>query len=413
MQKIIDFCERYAPALLVLLVCVPTMVNLLEVNSFHTFFYFSDYSTGFGGRKLLGTLCDLWFPEVVGRIHIYPLLFSVCAIMIGLFAWFCNTCVRQNDLNYFALLVFLFVYLLSPYSFTGFINGTLIDCYVCTATLCFLFVYMKYRGTWYYYILTLLILCVACLTHQLFCNAFFPLVFSLFILDIFMDANNRKKNILLYTIISLCLFVLFCSITVWGGMNVDAETYYNYLQTRVTGDIDLSRKEALYYNFYATLPEHIDAYLIPMWKYNIARFVFTLIVYAPLWLMLWLPWILAIKNTHNIREKWCYILMQVSLHVMIMPTYIMTVDYQRWTYAYCFCQVCMLLVLYSYNADNVIKLQMDKLFNMAREHKIFVLLLAAYLCSYELVTSYLASPIVDSLCKMIHVRGAMLQIVPF
>lgn len=56
-------------------------------------------------------------------------------------------------------------------------------------------------------------------------------------------------------------------------MNVDFETYYNYLQTRASGSVDLSWKSALYYEFYAHLPEHVVAYVEPIWKYNIARFV--------------------------------------------------------------------------------------------------------------------------------------------
>ena len=412
MKKILDFCEKYAPEILVLLLCIPVLIMQRDIDSYHTSFYFTDYSTGFGGKKLLGEICSLWFPEVVRKRHIFPLIFSVLTLMIGLFAWFTGKSIRQHKTNQFVIILFVAIYLLSPYSFIGIINSACVDFYLCTATLCFLYLFIKHRGTWYYYMATLFLLCIACLTHHIFCNIYFPLVFALFIYDIFINEKSRKKNIILYSLITICLFGLFCAIAFFSAMNIDFETYYQQLQNRTTESISaLSWDTALYYEFYAKLPEHFVAYVAPIWKYNIARFVLTLIVFAPLWVMLWTPWILTIRNAANKSEKWCYIVMQSALHLILLPAYIMAVDYQRWTFAYCFCQVCLFLVMYS-SKESVMKQQIDNLVLWLIKYKTIILIFAIYICSFDLVKSAAAAPIVDRLCEFIGLSWNVNEVLP-
>ncbi len=412
MKKILDFCEKYAPEILVLLLCIPVLIMQRSIDSYHTSFYFTDYSTGFGGKKLLGEICSLWFPEIVRKRHIFPLIYGVLTLMIGLFAWFTGKSIRQHKTNQFAITLLIAIYLLSPYSFIGIINSACVDFYLCTATLCFLYLYIKHRGTWYYYLFTLFLVCIACLTHHIFCNIYFPLIFALFIYDIFVNERDRKKNIALYSAITLCLFGLFCAIAFFSTMNIDFVTYYQQLQTRTTESISaLSWDTALYYEFYAKLSEHVTAYVAPIWKYNIARFVFTLIVFAPLWVMLWTPWLLAIKNATTKSEKWCYILMQVSLHLIILPAYIMAVDYQRWTFAYCFCQVCLFLVVYS-SKENAMKQQFDNLVSWLNNYKVIFLICIIYICSFDLVDTASAAPIVDRLCELIGLKWQVNEVLP-
>lgn len=411
MKKILDICEKYAPELMILLLCVPAYIGLKGIiDSYHVFFYFTDYSTGFGGKKLIGELCSFWLPEVVQKRHIFPLILAVNTLMIGLFAWFCGRCIRSQSTNQFAWVIFITVYLLSPYSFIGLVSNGNFDFYLCAATLLFLYLYLKHKGTWYYYALSAIILSTACLIHQIFCNIYFPLVFAIFVYDVFADETNRKKNIIMYASITLVLFCLFCAIALFSTMNVDLNTYYDYLQTRTTESIDLSYKPALYYEYYARLPEHISAYVEPIWKYNIARFVFTLIVFLPFWAILWTPWIMAIKSSDSMKEKWCLLLMQISMHVIILPAYIMAVDYQRWTYAYCFCQVCILLIMYMQN--NQMKRQIDTVIAYLIEHKTFSLLGVLYICSFGLVDNASSAPIVEYLCGLFDLQWKVNEVLP-
>lgn len=411
MKKILDFCEKYSPEILVLLLCVPALMNIRGIDSYHTSFYFTDYSTGFGGKKLLGEICSLWLPEVVRKRHLLPLIASVNILMIALFAWFSGKCIRQQKENQFAYVLLLAVYLLSPYSFLGIISGACVDFYLCTATLCFLFLFVKHRGKWYYYLATLIIVCLACLTHHIFCNIYFPLIFTLFIYDVFTNEKDRKKNIILYSSITIILFGLFCAIAFFSTMNVDFKTYYNYLQTRTESIDALSWDTAIYYEYFAKLPDHIVAYVAPIWKYNIARFILTLLVFSPLFVIFWLPWFLAIKNARTQKEKWCYILMQLSLHVIILPAYIMAVDYQRWTYAYLFCQLCMSGVMLYIN-DTTFVNQCKKIIAFAQQYKMIFFVSAIYICSFPIVDSATAAPIVDTICECFGLKWQVNEVLP-
>lgn len=415
MKKVIDFCEHYSVQIFVLLMCISALLNIRtgDINSYHTFFYFIDYSTGFGGKKLLGEICSLWFPKEVGKQHLLPLITIVLFLMVALFAWFCGKCLSRNQNNKQPLLVFIAIYLLSPFSFLVFVNMiSRVDFYLATATLIFLYLFIRYRGTWYYYILTLLIICIACLLHHIFCNIFFPLFIALFIYDVFSDTKHVTKKTICYLTISLIVSLLFFSIVLFSKMNIDFETLHSYLQERSTDSISaLSLKAPLYYEFYAKLPEHYIAYVQPVLKYNLARFALTIIILSPLLLLFWIPWILAIRHSAGKREKWCYILMQLSIHIIILPAYLMAIDYDRWNCAYCFIQFCLTLILY-YFEDKTFVEQVDKLIYVLKQHLILLLLMIIYISSLDLTSGNSTLAIVDKICNKYGLFWMVNEILP-
>lgn len=402
MTKFLVFCERYSAQILVFLMCAPALMHMRigDINSYHTFFYFIDYSTGFGGKKLLGEFCSPWLPQEVGRQHLLPLIAMINILMVALFAWFCGKCLSRCPQSKQPLLVFITIYLLSPFSFTMLIYMiSRVDFYLATATLGFLYLFIRHRGTWYYYFLTLIILCLACLIHHIFCIIFFPLSFAIFIYDIFSDKKNTTKNIICYSVITLLLSFLFFSIVIFNKMNIDFETLYSYLQERSTTSTSaLSQKNALYYEFYAKLPEHYFAYVQPVLKYNVARFMLTIVFLFPLLFLFWIPWILAIYNSVDKYERWCYILIQISVHLLFLPAYIMAIDYDRWNCAYCFCQFCLTLLLY-YSDTNTFAKQVDRIIIILKKHFIVVLFIILYISSLELPMGNSTLTVVDKVCN--------------
>lgn len=415
MKKIFVFCERYSVQILIFLICIPALIQIRDinrdVNSFHTIFYVIDYSTGFGGKKLLGELCSLWLPKEVGRQHLLPLIIAINILMVSLFAWFCGKCLSRDIQTRRALLVFLAIYMLSPFSFTFLINLYFhADFYLATATLCYIYLFIRHRGKWYYYLLTCIILCIACLIHHIFCNIYFPLIFALFIYDVFSGTKHITIKIVCYLAISLIVSLLFLSIVLFSDMNIAFESLYSYLQERATDSTSaLSLKIPLYYEFYAKLPEHYIAYVQPVWKYNIARFVLTIIFLSPLLILFWTPWILAIRYSDNKRERLCYILMQMSMHLIILPAYIMAVDYDRWNCAYCFSQFCLTLLLYYFKTKNFAA-QVDRVIHMLERHFVVVLLIIIYISSLELHNSTLL--IVDKICNKMNLVYVVNEITP-
>ena len=415
MKKVFNFCESYSVQIFVLILCVPALLHMLsgDINSYHIFFYFIDYSTGFGGKKLLAEICSLWLPKEVERIHILPLIIIVNTLMVGLFAWFCGKCLSRNPHSKHSLLVFIAIYLLSPFSFTMLIYMiSRVDFYLATTTLVFLHLFLNHRGTWYYYLLTFAILCIACLIHHIFCNIFFPLVFALFIYDIFSDTRHTTRNIICYSAITLSVSILFFTIILFSSMNLEYEPLYNQLQERITETTSaLSQKNALYYEFYAKLPEHYIAYVQPVWKYNIARFVLTFLFLSPLLLLFWIPWILAIRHASDRREKMCYILMQTSIHLIFLPAYLMAIDYDRWNCAYCFTQFCLTLLLY-YNNTKTFVIQTEKVIDILKKHFVLVLLIMVYISTLEMPMGESTIPIVDNVCHKFGLFWRVNEILP-
>lgn len=415
MKKVFEFFDCYSVQIIVLLLCIPALMHMRigDINSYHTFFYFIDYSTGFGGKKLLAEICSHWFPKEVGRQHILPLIIIVNTLMVGLFAWFCGKCLSQNPQNKHPLLVFIVMYLLSPFSFTMLIYMTSrVDFYLATSTLVFLYLFIRHRGTWYYYLLTFVILCTACLVHHIFCNIFFPLVFALFIYHYFSDTEHTTKNIICYSTITLSIFLLFCTIVIFNTMNIEYESLYEQLQERITESTSaLTNKNALYYEYYAKLPEHYTAYVQPVLKYNIARFVLTILFLSPLLLLFWIPWILAIRHATEKRERLCYILMQASIHLIFFPAYLMAIDYDRWNCAYCFTQFCLTLLLY-YIGTRTFVAQTERVIDVLKKHFAIVLLVIIYISSLDMHMGESTLPIVDKVCHKFGLFWQVNEIIP-
>lgn len=413
MKRLYHFFQTYMIEICVCLFCLPILVHLRVFDvGYHAFFYFTDYSTGFGGKKLLGEFCSLWLPEYVRKRHLLMLVLGVNTLSIGLFAWIIGKVSKSIDKSIYKYAVaVLVIYLLSPYSIRGILGSHAADFYLLNLTLLYVYLFLTHRGTWYYYLLTIFILCIACLIHHIFCNIFFPLIFACFLYDAFMAGSTVevRKRSFVYGLITLGLFALFMSIVLWGKMNVDFETYYQSLQSR-SDSISLSSREALYYEFYASLTDHISAYVLPIWKYNIARFVLTFLILFPLFAMFLLPWIMAVRHAANKRERWCYLLMQICFHIIILPAYAFAVDYQRWTYAYCFCQFVLLFVVL-YRRDTTMTSQCEKIYLWALNHKAISLFAVAYVCGFEIVRNS-TLPLVDIICNAVGLHWQVMEMLP-
>jgi hypothetical protein len=195
-------------------------------------------------------------------------------------------------------------------------------------------------------------------------------------------------------------------------MNIEFESIYNYLQDRITESTSaLSQKNALYYEFYAKLPEHYIAYVQPVWKYNIVRFVLTIVFLLPLLLLFWIPWTLAIRHATDKRERWCYILMQASMHLIFLPAYLMAIDYDRWNCAYCFTQFCLILLLYYFDARTFV-VQAERVTDILKNHFVVVLLMIIYISSLEMPMGESTLPIVDNVCHKIGLFWQINEVLP-
>ncbi len=348
MKKIYTFCEKYQIEIIIMLFCLPALTHIRSLSVFRTPYFLIDYSTGFGGRKLLGQICSLWLPEYgIRKRHILSFFYLAHFVSITLFAHFCGICLRKNkgNQNYWFLFAVLFIYLLCPFSFKGITQniGISIDIFIIVCALIFCYLYVNKRGSVFYYSSTFLLLILSCLTHHIFCCIYFPLYLSLFIYDIYNQGFDKKK-FLIYGGMTICLFILFCYIVFFAKMDVDIETLMNKLRQRTTA-LELS-DEAVYYEYYASLSEHLPKYIIPCLKRNLFRFVLQPIVLFPLFFLFNCHFLVSLNSEKTKNNRTLYYLMALS-QLLIIPAFVMAIDYGRWYYAYFFCLFMQITTLTS------------------------------------------------------------------
>ena len=77
----------------------------------YSLYYYVGYETGFGGRKLLGTICSLFFPEHITAHFMWGVILCAVCVMIALFVWFVTRCIKQSIPNALATVAVTILYL--------------------------------------------------------------------------------------------------------------------------------------------------------------------------------------------------------------------------------------------------------------------------------------------------------------
>lgn len=354
MNKFYSFCEKYQIEIIIMIFLFPALIYVRELSGYRNPYFLIDYSTGFGGRKLLGQICNLWLPEYgVRKRHILPVYIVAHLFGMGFFTQICGTSMRKvKGMKEFWLLLFLLMfYLLFPYSFKGITQGigNSIDIFLVDFSLVFCWLFIHKRGSLIYYLSTVLLLILACLTHHIFCCIYFPLFLSLFIYDIFNDGFDKKKTII-YGCYTLGVLALFCFIIFFSKMNISYETLITQLHQRTTTlYID---DDGVYFEYYATLGEHFPKYVFPNLKKNIFSFIVQPILLFPAFVFFVAPLANAARKTQLRIHKVMYSLMFLS-QLLILPAFTMAIDYGRWCYAYFFCQFMQIWILVSAGDENI------------------------------------------------------------
>ena len=117
--------------------------NLRACGGMHSPFYFVGYETGFGGRKLLGTIFNFILPEHVQHRHLIPFILGVIVLNITLFAIYVFKCLKNSKYKHVATVLLLAIYLVSPFSFLRMLSHLVwyADIWLYLATLIFLLLF--------------------------------------------------------------------------------------------------------------------------------------------------------------------------------------------------------------------------------------------------------------------------------
>lgn len=321
--------------------------NLRACGGMHSPFYFVGYETGFGGRKLLGTIFNFILPEQVHHRHLIPFIMGVVVLNLILFATYIYKCLKKNTTSsHWPIVLLLVVYLVSPFSFLRMISHLVwyADIWLYLATLIFLLLYLNHRNKWWYWPATLIIVIAACLTHHIFCCTFFPMFAALFLYDTLSNNSISLPKSFGYLGICICIGGLFLAIWFFGRNTMDIDTIYDQVSQRTNC---VCTKERLYFHWlYGSNAENIQA----MWDmgqfpWRYYQFLPVLILLSPMLALFCAPWIMAIKATKGV-EKIKYLAMFLLPTLLILPMFAVATDYSRWFYSLFFCYMMMPLMMH-------------------------------------------------------------------
>lgn len=381
--------QYWIPLLLVLCFLGPLIhcfFVLIGPAWIHSPYYFVGYETGFGGRKLLGTVCSWFLPEFVRHRHLVPFILSFFVLLVGLFIVFASRVFNYGQLkkdNRLQACFFLFVvYMACPFSLLSVVShlGWYADVYLYVFTMAFVFVYLKFRGHWVVYPLTALISILACLTHHVFCCLFFPAFVALFIYDSYYQDRLSLKRCFSWGGVCLLLFVLF--VTIWAfSVPMDVDAVYDQVCSRTNG-VCIKYKPVFEWLYEPNGANYRAMWEIGQFPARYYELPFVFLFMSPLIALFFSPWILAIRNAEKGAKRTKYLLMFLASTLLFFPIFIMATDYNRWWDAFFFSQLMLLLIMYEVG-DELMMAQVSRVFAFIKEHWIVAILLIVYVCSIQ------------------------------
>lgn len=302
--------------------------------------YFVGYETGFGGRKLIGTLMRLILPNYVDLYHLRLVFCGINIMMVALFVLFVGKKIKIIKSRGCVMWATLLLYLVSPFSLIHWMSSGLSVCfmetYMIVLTLIWLLLYEKYRNTWGYYIATFIIAIVCCLIHHTFCCTFFPILVALFTYDILDNAFSWKKT---FIYVSICFSMVVLLIILWkfSTMNVDIETLSQNIMKRTSPDVFSKGKDtpSLILLYYLSNSENMaQAFLHTPWRFH--ELSISVVLLAPIFYLFYAPWIIAFKKSMASSNRYKYLLPPILLTFLTLPIFFVATDYSRWFVAWFF-----------------------------------------------------------------------------
>lgn len=374
--------SRYGSLALLLLAVFPSALTAVYY-SFHdhwcdywpTFNYFVGYEYGFGGRKLIGTLLGPLMPEMVTAKHIRLFILPANLLMLFGAVWFVWRSLRGKGHSAAPVAVLLALYAANPFSLFAYVHTHLSMCfmetYMLVLVLAWLMLYVRHRGTWYYYAATLLIPVACCLIHITFCGILLPLMLGLMVFDALDGGRLHTGKTVLYALTLALLALLFILLWYWGGMTVDLDTLYDYIASRANQDV-LPTKDGLRMLYYTG---NTDA----SWMAGFSlRFVVELLMLLPLMALLATPWVVAARQTNDRLERWRYRLPVLIVLLLTVPVFFRATDYSRWWVCWTFSLAMLPLAAFA-TGDKGMERALQSLWNFLKRHWYLPLLLGLYL----------------------------------
>lgn len=337
-----------------------------------------DYQTGFGGRKLIASVVNL-FLNNLNQSLLLKLVYLISITGCLLFAYCCNLFInklthRSREAHLSSVYI-VTLYLTCPASLLFlliFPNFGRLDIFLYLSCLlfCFLF-YYRQRNRMAYFACVTLLMVFDILSHHIFVVTYMPFFVALIIYDIWNKGFDRKLFIY-YFLIAVVVFVTFLSIILFSSMNIplDEATQYH-------SGIVLSRK-FVWFIYYAHISDHVKIYVVSNLHKLIAGFCLTIFFLLPLIMLGWKVWHETLKEQSR-QTRTLFFAMQAAF-ILLIPAFCITVDHARWFAALVFSQF-LLIAYFSFDEDSLYT-HVCEILGLFVKHHLFLAACLIIYCSF-------------------------------
>lgn len=382
---LIQRASRYALTAIVLLPLLARVVAIaLTADNFGwpAYNYFIGYESGFGGRKLIGTICRLLLPaQHVHASHIQSIVIVGNVILLCMAAaFFSKSLSAANGGRHTVWLVAL--YLIGPFSllewfYTG-MSVIFMETYQMSLIMLWLLLFPRHRKSNWFYLLTLFIAVVCILIHHTFCCTLFPVMVALLAYNLFEDNRPAPRRTLWTILIGAIVVLLLASIWLFSTMKIPEETLRSQLQDRVDIGVLTEDPFALKLLYYTSNSDNYIGNIHVLQHERYPQFVLSFLALFPLLLVLLYPLIYAARKAEASRRR--YVIMCIVLMIIPLPIFLVATDYSRWFTGWLFCLTaadCTLLATH----DIVVEKGVARLGAFFRHYYWVAILLVIWLAS--------------------------------
>lgn len=342
-----------------------------------TFNYFIGYEYGFGGRKLIGTLLGPLMPEMVTAKHIRMFVLPANLLMLFGTAWVVWRALADRGVQAVPVALLLALYAANPFSLFAYVHTHLSMCFMETyqllLVLLWLALYVKRRGTWYYYLATPLVAILGCLIHHTFCCTLLPLMIGLVLFDTFQNGRLHRGRGTFYAVSLLLLLALFVALWLFSGMNIGQEELYARIAARANQDVLPDRDGLRMLYFLSNTENSAGAFTAARaWQFAVE-----LLLMLPLLALLATPWVVAARQTYDRIERLRYWL-PLAAQLLVVPVFFMATDYSRWWVCWTFSLAMMPMAAFA-TGDKGMSVALQTLWQWMKLRWYLPLMLAIYL----------------------------------
>ena len=342
--------------------------------------YAMDYGNmGFASRLLPGTILSLLLHN--GYVDKRTAYLFICFTMLLLYvivSYLFGQCIRKSKPdNRDAVIYVILVYLASPGSIEYLArSGGRLEIFVAVFVLLFVIGYNKIQKPVGKCIYGCAMSFVYMACHQGGFFLFFPIVFTVLLMDI-LNSKLKKHAVFSAVIVGIANVSSFLMFQFFTTIKYGS---YEEVLAVLKKHTNLDFTEALYYEYFAKVRDAYQQLTLPFLMgedFPREKTFLLILVLSPMLIMIAGIWTKAYRN----GKKSIYISLLLS-DLIILPQFILNVDWERWIPAMIGVQFFQILYL-AYKKDTGMESTMQGLSEFVGKQHFICLLLLIYLASFE------------------------------